>query len=114
MMHQAKKTGTLLLPPLFLLLFLLATDPYKLPLVLIVIPFLLVGLTVFLIVKSILGISPLPETKVRLGVPVASSIVDPRFLDSSSIACWLDPIFAPYRCLVIPVYEGFYLVYYAA
>ena len=74
MMHQAKKTGTLLLPPLFLLLFLLATDPYKLPLVLIVIPFLLVGLTVFLIVKSILGISPLPETKVRLIAAIMTAL----------------------------------------
>ena len=75
MMTQLRKFGTLLVPPIVLLLFLMFTDPYKLPLALIVVPFVLVAFGLYRAIKAILGLSPLSSTKVRLISGITTGLV---------------------------------------
>lgn len=75
-MKHFKQIGLLLLPFLLLTVFLLSTDPYKIPLVFLVVPFVLLGFGTFRLTKTVLSIlSPLSVTKVNLLAGMVTSFI---------------------------------------
>jgi hypothetical protein len=74
-MKQGKKIVYLCTTPLLLLTFMFLTDPYKLPLVLIIVPFLLLSVTVYQFAS--VGLQPLPAgtTKKRYLSIILSALI---------------------------------------
>lgn len=62
-MKNTKSLGLLFLPFLLLGIFVVTTDPYKLPIPLLPVPFLLLGVGVYRLALRLLRISPLSSRK---------------------------------------------------
>jgi hypothetical protein len=62
-MKHVKKAALLLVPPAFLVAFLLLTDPYNLPLAFILVPFLILGITTYYVMRTSLQLTPLSLRK---------------------------------------------------
>lgn len=73
-MKRLKSIGLLLLPFLLLAVFLLFTDPYKIPLVFLVVPFVLFGFGSFRLVKSsLIRLTKLSIAKANLFAGIVTS-----------------------------------------
>lgn len=74
-MRNSKKTALLFLPFLLLVLFILSTDPYDLPLPLLLFPFLLLGAGVYFTTRELLKVAPVSKKKSNLISAVFASVV---------------------------------------
>lgn len=63
-MKHTKKPALVLVPLLILVSFLLLTDPYKLPIILILVPFLVLGIGLYYATALVLQVAPLSQRKV--------------------------------------------------
>lgn len=76
-MKKLKQTGLLLLPFFILGVFLLMTDPYNIPLALLVIPFVLLGFGIFRLVSFVLArATKLSVARTRLLAGLITSLVE--------------------------------------
>lgn len=62
-MEKLKKTALIFSPFILLTLLILFTDPYELPLPLLLVPFILLGAGVFGAAKELLGLMPVSRRK---------------------------------------------------
>jgi len=74
-MKRTQNFVTLLLPFLALAVFILSTDPYSLPLSLLLVPFLLIGVGCFRATREFLRMTPISRRKGSLIAGVLASII---------------------------------------
>jgi hypothetical protein len=74
-MKHTKTAALLFAPFIILLVFLLFTDPYQLPLVLVLLPFLVLGIGVYFFSKTLLKVAPLSKRKETFIASVVTSTI---------------------------------------
>jgi len=74
-MNRVKKVILILVPFIALTVMTLFTDPYKLPLFLLLFPFLLLGLGSFVFLNELLKTWPISNRKRRVMVAILTSIL---------------------------------------
>lgn len=74
-MNNAKRIALISLPPLFLGLFVAFTDPYKLPLPLLIIPFVLIGAGSYYAARELLRGTTVSSRKRAMTAGVVTSIL---------------------------------------
>lgn len=75
-MKKLKQIGLLLLPFFALSIFLMATDPYDIPLPLLVVPFVLLGFGIFKVVVAAAGtLTKLSKARIRLIAGLITSLL---------------------------------------
>lgn len=75
-MKKLKKVGLLLLPFLALGFFLMITDPYDIPLPLLVVPFVLLGFGIFKVTATAISrLTKLSQTRIRLITGLITSLL---------------------------------------
>lgn len=65
-MITSKKIVQLFCPPLLFLAFISTTNPTKLPLPILLFPFLLIGLSLYLFIRELLVLTPISQRKIKL------------------------------------------------
>lgn len=76
-MKRLKQIGLLLLPFIILGIFLLLTDPYDIPLPLLVVPFVLLGFGIFRLLSFVLArLTKLSVARIRLLAGLITSLVE--------------------------------------
>lgn len=75
LLKYANKFSPIIVPLALLVLFTILTDPYKLPLALLVIPFILVAALVYQTLKLLLRRTPLSSRKARLTSVIVTCLV---------------------------------------
>lgn len=73
-MKQTKNIALLLLPFIVLTAFMTVTDPYKMPLPMLLVPFLLIGFGIYRIVTEVLKHTPVKGKKVRFTSGIITGI----------------------------------------
>lgn len=74
-MKNIKKLALLFMPFLALAVFILVTDPHKLPLLLLLVPFVLLGAGCYFVVREFLGMTPISRRKGSFMAGILASIV---------------------------------------
>jgi hypothetical protein len=75
-MKKLKQIGLLLLPFFVLGIFLMSTDPYNIPLPLLVVPFILVGFGIFRgLTFTVSNLTKLSKTRIRLLAGLITSLI---------------------------------------
>ncbi len=74
-MKNSKKLVLLFWPPLIFSIFILMTDPYRLPLPLLLIPFLLIGISCYCFIKEFLRMAPISVRKRKFIAVVLTIII---------------------------------------
>ncbi len=74
-MKNIKRLALLLAPFLVLFVMLLLTDPFQLPLMLLMVPFLLFGLGCFLVIRELLKLIPVSVRRRKVIAGVLTSVL---------------------------------------
>lgn len=74
-MRKPTKLALLFSPLILLTVFILMTDPYKLPLPLLLMPFMLLGFGFFILMKELINLTPISRRKGKFIAAAVTTII---------------------------------------